>query len=161
MNYSQSGFFVFDKSMYYEDLSVTLNVHIYRFCFVSSYFVSFRCVSFLFRFSLYRDPRCSAILHWFSVILFSIQNQPWIWLIDWCFMQTLGSIYLYRHSWREQNLLIKYFIWQKSCTFPNKNKHCPIPYKYIINQFNFIMIDGHIKILIWYCKLTKYSIWVH
>ena len=47
-----------------------------------------------------------------------------------------------------------YFIWQNSCTFPNKNKHCPIPYKCIINQFNFIMIDGHIKILIWHCKLT-------
>jgi hypothetical protein len=30
------------------------------------------------------------------------------------------------------------------------------PYKCIINQFNFIMIDGHIKILI--CKLMKYSI---
>jgi hypothetical protein len=43
----------------------------------------------------------------------------------------------------------------------NKNKHCPIPYKCIINQFNCIMIDGHIKILIWHCKLTKYSIWVH
>ena len=48
-----------------------------------------------------------------------------------------------------------YFIWQKSCTFPNRNSKC------IINQFNFIMIDGHIKILIWHCKLTKYSIWVH
>jgi hypothetical protein len=46
-----------------------------------------------------------------------------------------------------------YFIWQKSCTFPNKNKHCPISYKCIINQFNFIMIDGHVKILIWHCKL--------
>jgi hypothetical protein len=41
-----------------------------------------------------------------------------------------------------------YFIWQKSCTFPYKNKHGPIPYKCMINQFNFIMIDGHIKILI-------------
>ena len=50
------------------------------------------------------------------------------------------------------------FIWQKSCTFPNKYKHFPIPYKCIVNQFNFIMIDGHIKILIWHCKLTKYSI---
>ena len=36
-----------------------------------------------------------------------------------------------------------YFIWQNSCTFPNKNKHCPIPYQCIINQFNCIMIDGH------------------
>jgi hypothetical protein len=45
-----------------------------------------------------------------------------------------------------------YFIWQESCTFPNKNKHCPIPYKCIINQFDFIMIDGHIKILIWHCQ---------
>jgi hypothetical protein len=35
-----------------------------------------------------------------------------------------------------------YFIWQKSCTFPNKKKQCPIPYKCIINQFNFIMIDS-------------------
>jgi hypothetical protein len=25
-------------------------------------------------------------------------------------------------------------------------------------KINFIMIDGHIKILIWHCKLTKYSI---
>jgi hypothetical protein len=25
-------------------------------------------------------------------------------------------------------------------------------------KINFIMIDGHFKILIWHCKLTKYSI---
>ena len=51
--------------------SVSFRFSVYRFCFVSSYLVSFRfvmfrfvslcfvsfsCVSFLFRFSLYRDP---------------------------------------------------------------------------------------------------------
>ena len=42
-----------------------------------------------------------------------------------------------------------YFIGQKSCTLTHEDKHCPIPYKCLINKFNFMMIDGHIKILIW------------
>ena len=31
-------------------------------------------------------------------------------------------------------------------------------YSCIINQLNFLMIDGDIKILMWYCKLMKYTI---
>ena len=46
-------------------------------------------------------------------------------------------------------------IGQMSFTLTNKIKHFPIPYKCIINKFNFMMIDGYNKILIWHCKLTK------
>jgi hypothetical protein len=48
-----------------------------------------------------------------------------------------------------------YFIGKKSCTLPNKDKHCPIPYKCIINKLNFMMIDGHIKILIKKCQQIR------
>ena len=81
---------------------VSFRFSVYRFCFVSSYFVSFRCVSFL---TLQGPQMFSYFALIFSYLIFYSESA--LNMVDWLmFYANFSSIYLYRHSWREQNLLI-------------------------------------------------------